>query len=172
MTRILVWPDKHGTSYWKASTDEELQESSRKILKILTSQYGYIQDPGTEINEWQLSRLDMDLVNMPESDYASLPQKLRDPIEKEKYKYLRLIKELERDQAEYKTACALANGEVVEEKWRRRDKYDDEQWQKIVERWPDRPIRGGWMYRVVTPWDFLYSRSDYEYEGYSLEDVE
>ena len=169
--QILVWEDKHSTSYYDASTPEKLEEAARLILQVLTSDYGYIQDPGEDLSEWDLNRLDMELVNMEESEYAALPDKFRIPVEHEKKKYAKLKADLAERQEEYKTAVAVANGETVMEKFRRRDKWDDEEWAKFVEKWPEYPVHDGWMWRPVSAWSILQKRDGREYEHYNLENL-
>lgn len=111
--RILVWEDKHSTSYYNASTPEKLEESARMILEVLTGDYGYIQDPGTELSEWDTNRLNMEFVEIDESAYIALPEALQIPIKHEKKKYAKLMADLKARQDDYKLACDLASGKVA-----------------------------------------------------------
>lgn len=167
---ILVWKNKYDDRYLDASTDEALELSAQSILRELL-QDGWIPKPDpVDFDEEEL-----EVLAMSEEQLEELPKSVRESVESE-------IQSLKRRQAiadeyskEYEDAQAVLYGTAPEVCIRRKAKYSEEDWAKILKaskNWFGAVEREDGIYRKPSAWSILQSRDGAEYENYSLCTVE
>lgn len=148
--KIIVWADKHDTSYYDATTIEAWDASSIEILKELTGPYGYIYE--TDLDTIWISEKDKELI---EVDLDTLPEPARKALEKD-------------------VTAAKSRVERERKYWARQN----EQRRLALEyieagKSPIVTLGAGtrWEKQVPSAWLIIEERNGAEYEDFRLEDV-
>lgn len=145
--QIIVWNDKHGTSYYDASTTEALDASSIEILKSLTDErYGYWREYEPWVSDENKRLAAIDLTGADPAILAELEKKVT-----------RAQREVQRgidDARERKETIALAKSYIEAGK------------SPIVSRGSGRYER-----KVPAAWLLIVDNSGGEYEDIQLETV-
>lgn len=147
--QIIVWEDKHATSYYDASTTEAWDKSAIKILKDLTGEYGYL-DP--EAYKPYITDKDRELAGI---DLDVLPDAARSAIEKD---VRRARHHIDTEERYYKH---------VQEQHRLALSYIEAGKSPVM-------LRGKgtrWENEVPASWLIIEERNGGEYERFSLETV-
>ncbi len=148
--KIIVEHGKHGTYYYDASTDKILAKSSLAILRR-RAESGWYPEPTIYLGN-DISEAD----NLTDEQITDLPSpELRILASKRRQRYLTL----------------LGNHETALEQWQEiRRVIDEEDIRVKTVKWTD--SKGNIRTRKEIPaWDILSERSDWEYEGVSIETV-
>ena len=136
--KVLVWKDKHGTSYYDASTPEALAESALNVLGTMMD-IGYYYREEKEFE-----------VPITDEEIEAMPLKYRDHARKDQ---------------------SYAKRSILDAK-ENNDFYDEVK--RVLAEHDMSTVtigRGKHERQVPIAWNLLDSRSDYEYEYVSLEDV-
>lgn len=147
--QIIVWEDKHVTSYYDASTTAAWDKSAIAILKDLTGEYGYL-DP--EAYKPYITDKDRELAGI---DLEALPDNARSAVEKDVKRARHHIDTEERYYNQAKKQRQLA------------DSYIEAGKSPVM-------LRGKgtkWEREVPASWLILEERNGGEYERFSLETV-
>lgn len=154
---IIVWEDKHGTSYYDASTPENREASAREILRQLIDQQ-YIYKPDDEPDVYGI---DMELVALTEDQVDALPtNSMAAEARKHRKTYAARVRENDDAKREYETIQEILAGETVYRRWTRQTDSRDGKFKA-----------GQRMKAPITAWSMVSARSDYEYEQFSEETV-
>lgn len=149
LTQIIVWEDKHATSYYNASTTEAWDKSAIQILKDLTGVYGYLDPemykPYVTDKARELAGIDLD----------ALPDAARSAMEKDVLSTRRRIESEERYYKRVQKQRQLALEYIEAGKSPVMLRGKGTRWEK----------------EVPASWLILEERNGGEYEKFLLEDV-
>lgn len=157
--KVLVVEEKYGNSYYDASTTELISRAAVSILKE-RKEAGYWYHREYD-QEQHFSEEEKQLLSVTDEELEATPEVVRGDLTK---KVLRL-----RDSVK-----SYARRKKMEEAWFAAldlvtDASDEEAW-KIIDNG-----QGGNLGRPGTTslaYRLLYSRTDYQYEGFSIENIE
>lgn len=147
--QIIVWEDKHGPSYYDASTTEAWDKSAIKILQELTGEYGYL-DP--EMYKPHISDKTRELASI---NLDILPEAARSVMEQDVLRARRGIESDERYYNLVKKQRELALSFIEAGKSQVMIRGKGTRWEK----------------EVPASWLILEERNGGEYERFQLEDV-